>query len=328
VDRLLYGKISSYVERILEIFKRSYGGLAQIISTYRPQQQNIMQGNRFMNDALISEVRTHIQKKYSGIFTPEHMERHFRDYVGFDLAMEQLQQVRDLSRINSGKSLLDIGCGYGSFVLVCRRAGFDARGIDIGEFDIEFARKRNAAENPGENAADIFHLGDGQRTGFEDASFDVVTAWNLLEHVPDFRQLIREAFRVLKPGGSFIGIAPNYLAFRQEAHYHVPWLPLFPRPLAHKYLLRRGLDPRFFDEDIHYVTAWGVQKALKVAGFTADYPEKNKFDNPELIHSEKLRSRVNYLQTHHLMSLLRCLFWLRYWNPLKQSIYFVARKPG
>ncbi|MHC1783304.1 MAG: class I SAM-dependent methyltransferase [Anaerolineaceae bacterium] len=281
-----------------------------------------------MSDALDSEVKIHIRDKYKGIFTEEHMERHFRDYVGFQLAEDQLQQVRDFSQIQTGDRLLDIGCGYGSFVIACRQAGIDACGIDLGDFDIQFARKRMTEEKQSENPMDIFHLGDGQNTGFQDASFDVVTAWNLLEHVPDYNKLIHEAFRLLRPGGHFIGIAPNYLAFRQEAHYHVPWLPLFPRSLAHAYLMRRGLDPRFFDEDIHYVTACGIQKALVENGFTAIYPEKTKFDHPELIRSDSLRSRVNHLRSLHLVFLLRLYFWLRYWNPMKHSIYFSARKPG
>lgn len=280
-----------------------------------------------MNEALISEVRDHIREKYTGIFTPEHMERHFQDYVGLQVAEEQLQQVQDLSQIKTGEKLLDIGCGYGSFVLVCRNVGIEAEGIDIADFDISFARKRLLLEKPQESADEIFHLGDGQNTKLPDSSFDVVTAWNLLEHVPNFRKLIQEAYRLLRPGGVFIGIAPNYLAFRQEAHYQIPWLPLFPRSLAHAYLLRRGLNPKFFDENIHYVTGWGIQNSLTKCGFRAKYPEKNKFDHPDLIYSTDLRVRVNKFQSLHLLDLLRFYFWLRYWNPFKYIIYFSARKP-
>lgn len=280
-----------------------------------------------MNDALISEVRDHIREKYTGIFTPEHMERHFQDYVGLQSAEERLQQVRDLSHIKAKEKLLDIGCGYGSFVLVCRNAEIEAEGIDIADYDINFARKRLALERPSDNAESVLHLGDGQNTGLPDSSFDVITAWNLLEHVPDFHKLIQEAYRLLRPGGVFIGIAPNYLAFRQEAHYHIPWLPLFPRSLAHAYLMRRGLNPKFFDEDIHYVTGWGIQNSLTKYGFNVVYPEKNKFDHPDIIHSPVLRARVNKLKSFHLLGLLRFYFWLRYWNPFKYIIYFSARKP-
>jgi MPBQ/MSBQ methyltransferase len=281
---------------------------------------------RQMNEKMTSEIREHIYEKYTGIFTVEHMERHFQDYVGFELAETQLRQVQDVTGISTGQNLLDIGCGYGSFVIVCRNAGIDAEGIDIADFDIGFARKRLPMVRPQDENQSVFHLGDGQNTGLPAEKFDVVTAWNLLEHVPDFRELIKEAFRLLKPGGTFIGIAPNYLAFRQEAHYHVPWYPLFPRKMAHNYLINRGLDPRFFDDDIHYVTCWGIESALKNVGFWSTIPENYKLDHPESIHSTSLRERVNTIRKFHLLWLLKLYYWFVYWNPFKQSVYFVARK--
>jgi MPBQ/MSBQ methyltransferase len=278
-------------------------------------------------DPLYENVRQHILEKYSGIFTAEHMERHFRDYVCLDLAKEQLQQIQDLTMIQPDQKLLDIGCGYGSFVLVCRNEGILAEGIDIAEYDIGFARNRWQIEKHAEPAESIYHLGDGQNTGLSPEQFDVVTAWNLLEHVPDFRQLINEAFRLLRPGGYFIGIAPNYLAFRQEAHYHIQWLPLFPRKLAHDYLLRKGLNPDFFDNDIHYVTSWGIQDALKQCGFVTLYPENIKFDHPERIHSSSLQSKFEILQNLKLVWLVKIFFQLLYWNPFKPVVYFIVKKP-
>jgi len=280
-----------------------------------------------MINYLEDDIRQHIKEKYTGIFTPEHMERHFQDYVGFELAKTQLRQVQDVTGISEGQKILDIGCGYGSFVIVCRNSGLEALGLDIAEYDINFARKRLPLERPKDIPEKIFLLADGQNTGLPQNSFDVVTAWNILEHVPDFKLLIKEAFRLLKPGGTFITIAPNYLAFRQEAHYHLPWLPLFPRKLAHNYILHHGLDPKFFDEDIHYVTGWGIQKALRNAGFQSEIPEIIKLDNPDLIHSSNLKEKILTLRKFHLLWILKGYYWLSFWNPFKSVIYIVARKP-
>jgi ubiquinone/menaquinone biosynthesis C-methylase UbiE len=236
--------------------------------------------------------------------------------------------VQDVTGISTGQSLLDIGCGYGSFVIVCRNAGINAEGIDIADYDIGFARRRLPMERPQDENQVVFHLGDGQNTGLPTEKFDVVTAWNLLEHVPDFRELIKEAYRLLKPGGTFIGIAPNYLAFRQEAHYHVPWYPLFPRKMAHNYLVNRGLDPKFFDDDIHYVTSWGIEKALTNVGFRTFIPENYKLDHPETIHSVSLRDMVEKIRKNRLLWLLKLYYWITYWNPFKPGVYFVARKPN
>lgn len=279
-----------------------------------------------MNDPLYENVRQHIQEKYTGIFTPEHMERHFRDYVGLEMAETQLQQIRDVSGITSDQKLLDIGCGYGSFVLVARNAGILAEGIDIADYDIGFARKRLTIERPMDESEKVYHLGDGQKTDLPSEEYNVITAWNLLEHVPNFRLLIQEAYRLLIPGGVFIAIAPNYLAFRQEAHYHVPWLPLFPRSLAHQYLIRRGLDPKFFDTDIHYTTSWGIESALKVVGFQVSVPENIKLNHPELIHSDPLRVKVEKLKKLRLIGLVKWIYLIAYWNPFKPIVYFIARK--
>jgi MPBQ/MSBQ methyltransferase len=280
-----------------------------------------------MNNPLIENVRQHIKEKYTGIFSPEHMERHFQDYVGLDLAKEQLQQIQDLTNIQPGQALLDIGCGYGSFVLVCRNAGIPAEGLDIAEYDISFARKRYSFEKPGNQVEQIYHVGDGQNTGLPAGKFDVVTAWNLLEHVPDYRKLIQEAYRLLRPGGHFIGIAPNYMAFRQEAHYHVPWVPMFPRQMAHKYLVKRGLNPEFFDSSIHYVTNPSIQSALYKTGFNVIIPEHRKLDLSNRIHSDSLRNRVEMLKKFNLLGLVKLLFTISYWNPFKSAVYWCAEKP-
>ncbi len=281
-----------------------------------------------MDKTLEADIRRHIREKYTGIFSEEHMERHFQDYTGFELAETQLRQVQDVTGLQAGQKLLDIGCGYGSFVLVCRNAGIEAEGLDIADYDIGFARRRFEMEGSQLKSGEIFHLGDGQNTGLPGNHFDVVTAWNLLEHVPDFHLLIGEAYRLLKPGGTFIAIAPNYFSFRQEAHYHVPWYPFFPREWAHRYLVKRGLNPSFFDQDIHYVSSWGIESTLRKTGFKSIILGNYKLDHPEVIHSSALIKKLEILNRFHLTGLVKILYWFEYWNPMKPSIYLVARKPA
>ncbi|HEX2907547.1 MAG TPA: class I SAM-dependent methyltransferase [Phototrophicaceae bacterium] len=273
------------------------------------------------------DVKQYIRQEYEGIFSEAMMERHYQYYVELELSQKQLVNLQVLSGLKSRDRLLDLGCGFGSFVLVCRQAGIAADGLDIAPYQINFARERLGTLVANCEPNQVYHLGDAQATGLPDASYDVITAWNLLEHVPNYRQVIAEAYRLLKPGGLFVGVAPNYLAFRREAHYQVPWLPLFPRPLARAYLRKLGRRTDFLDNSLYYLTNWGALRALKRRGFQLLHPQLLKFEHPELIVSARIKNGVQTLERWHLLPLVKLAFRLHLWNPLRHGIYFAARKP-
>ena len=89
--------------------------------------------------------------------------------------------------------LLDIGCGYGLFLKIAHECGWDAVGVDLDPKGIAYAKERLQV--------DAF-LGDPGDVDFPDGSFDLVTLWNVVECVPDPVELLRQARRVLKGGGT------------------------------------------------------------------------------------------------------------------------------
>ena len=277
-------------------------------------------------DALYEAVKVYIRQEYEGVFSEDAMERHFRDYVELELSENQFSLVRYFTDLRPGQRLLDLGCGFGSFVLVCRKAGVEAMGADLAEFQIHFARQRLALELPEDQPTKVYHDLDAQSTGLPGAAYDVITAWNLLEHVSDYHRVLQEAYRLLKPGGFFFLTAPNYFAFRQEAHYHVPWVPLLPRPLARRYLHWLGRKTAFFDQHIHYVTNRGVLRALKRMGFQFVFPQLIKLERPELIHSPSRRRWLALIGCLRLKWLVRLSLHLMIYNPLKTGIYLGAQK--
>jgi MPBQ/MSBQ methyltransferase len=216
---------------------------------------------------LLDEVIPHVRAEYEGVFTDGMLSRYVGDYVEMGAASELLERVR--GRRPPPARLLDVGCGYGSFVLGARDAGFDAVGIEPASFERRIARERLAAERPDDDPTAVYLDGDALALPFEDASFDVVTLWNLLEHVVDYGRTLAEAVRVLRARGLLLAVAPNYAAFRREAHYHVPWLPLMPRRIAIRYLRLLGRDPTFFNSQVHYCTNLGVRRELKRLGAPA-----------------------------------------------------------
>jgi len=96
-----------------------------------------------------------------------------------------------------GLRVLEVGVGVGADYLEWLRAGARATGVDLSPASLERARRRCelAGFHPDLRVADAEHL------PFADHTFDVVYSYGVMHHSPDTTQCLREAWRVLKPGG-------------------------------------------------------------------------------------------------------------------------------
>lgn len=123
-----------------------------------------------------------------------------------------------------GLTLLDVGCGGGLLSEPLARMGFAVTGIDAGDKNIGVAKIH--AEQSGLSI-------DYRIGGPEDvapASYDVVLAMEVIEHVPDPARFIALAAQALKPGGAFMGATLNrttksYALAVMGAEYILRWLP-------------------------------------------------------------------------------------------------------
>jgi 2-polyprenyl-6-hydroxyphenyl methylase/3-demethylubiquinone-9 3-methyltransferase len=95
----------------------------------------------------------------------------------------------------AGARVLDVGCGGGLLCEALTRAGAKVTGIDLAPGMIEVARLHAT-----EQSLDIDYRVAGAET-LPDASFDIVTSMEMLEHVPDPRQMIATLARLVHPGG-------------------------------------------------------------------------------------------------------------------------------
>lgn len=98
-----------------------------------------------------------------------------------------------------GKTLLDIGCGWGRWTIAAARKGYSAIGIDPSQGSI-LAAQRVAGKL---GARCLFEVGDGRCLRFPDNSFDAVFSFSVVQHFSrsDARLILSETSRVLKPGG-------------------------------------------------------------------------------------------------------------------------------
>lgn len=272
------------------------------------------------------ELARYLRGQYEGIFDEKMIQAHLSEFVDTQNAL--LLAANLVADGHVGRRMLDIGSGYGANVFCARERGIDACGIEIAPMEVQFARRRLQRLRPGDEAGEVYLLGDGQSLPFSGAAFDVVTIMNVLEHVPDYRKLVDEAMRVLRPGGSLYILCPNYAAFRREAHYHVPWFPLLPKALASLYLRALGRNPAFLQTSIHYCTNWGVLAHLARAGAAIHNPQRQKLRQIDSINSAKARRMLGVLAKLKLLGAVEVLLTLMFLNPLKGSINIKAVKRG
>ena len=116
-----------------------------------------------------------------------------------------LQRRLDLVRRDvplEGKRILDIGCGVGAFVRRLREFSPEVYGTDI---------DRDSVLRGTEEGLPNLGLAVGEHMPFKDGTFDVILLHEVLEHVSNDVDTLREAKRLLAPGGKVIVFCPNRL---------------------------------------------------------------------------------------------------------------------
>ncbi|MBN1299258.1 MAG: class I SAM-dependent methyltransferase [Actinobacteria bacterium] len=97
--------------------------------------------------------------------------------------------------------LLDVGCAAGFFVNAAKKHGWDAAGVDPSNWLVKWGI---------ENLGVKLYAGTLKDIGFGDKEFDVLTIWDVLEHVPDPAKELQECYRVLKKGGIIVINYPDF----------------------------------------------------------------------------------------------------------------------
>ena len=110
------------------------------------------------------------------------------------------KRLRTIERYASKGRLLDVGCATGFFLDLARRQGWEVLGSEVSDFCARWARERFDLD---------VRLGILQDLAFDSQSFDVITMWDVIEHVPDPSAELREVHRILRDGGLLSLITPD-----------------------------------------------------------------------------------------------------------------------
>jgi len=129
-----------------------------------------------------------------------------------------------ISRYKNGGRLLDIGCSSGGFLSTMKGTDWQLFGIEMEPSTAQRAKSASGAE--------VF-VGDAVEALFPEGSFDVITSFDVLEHVYDPVQFLTKVLEWLKPGGIFYAILPNISSWEARI-FGTYWYGLeLPRHLFH-----------------------------------------------------------------------------------------------
>src|SRR5712675_3481199 len=130
-------------------------------------------------------------------------ERVIPGKVDADLLNEHMARYAFAARLSRRKQVLDAGCGAGYGSAELARAAAGVLGVDNSAEAVAFARAEYAAPNLRFEEADCLALPPA------DGSIDLVVAFEVIEHLEDWRGFLLEARRVLAASGQFIVSTPN-----------------------------------------------------------------------------------------------------------------------
>ena len=150
------------------------------------------------------------------------------------IALKNKLELIDSQQPNKG-NILDIGAGTGDFLALAKENGWETVGVEPSDKARAIALKKA-----------VSFVED--TSGLESHSFDVITMWHVLEHVPNLDNQIKELKRLLKPSGTLIVAVPNFKSFDAK-HYGAFWAA-YDVPIHFWHFSKKAIKILFEKEDL------------------------------------------------------------------------------
>lgn len=115
-------------------------------------------------------------------------------------------------------NLLDVGCGRGWFLEEAKKRGWNVYGTEFSEMAVEICRNKGIAIKQGDLISE----------DFENIKFDVITSFEVIEHLSFPRKHIEEVYKLLRQGGLYYCTTPNFNAlyrYLKKTNYNIITFP-------------------------------------------------------------------------------------------------------
>jgi len=205
-----------------------------------------------------SELERFYQKEY---FTGKHGGvSGYKDYKALEqmLVLEAKKRLQFIKTITNKKKLLDLGSGTGDFLKVAKDMGYKASGNDISDHAVKQLKMNGIKTYPGIIS----------NKTLPKKSFEIITAWDVIEHLPNIQNAVKAISDALVPGGYFILTTPNtnsidakILGKNWYGYKKIPEHLLYFNEKSIEYIFKRN------NLDIVVIRNWGFIRTL---GFVAE----------------------------------------------------------
>jgi SAM-dependent methyltransferase len=118
-----------------------------------------------------------------------------------------IKPVLDKTKLPAGSRVLDVGCGLGALLDVMNGRSFDGYGVEVGQGSAAFTSQRYPNR---------VHAGTVESAGYPDGFFDLVTMFDVIEHLEDPVVTLTEVKRILAPNGWLYVMTPNIYSINSQ----------------------------------------------------------------------------------------------------------------
>lgn len=174
-----------------------------------------------------------------------------------------------LAQYRMTNKVLDFGCGYGHFLSMAKAEAWQVEGIESSDYDARIAKKQKG----------LVVYRDLNDQKLQKESFDVITLWDAIEHILDFKELIERLKELLRPGGVILIKTPNASIFNYKKK-------LIPEKFLHFY--RSYIYPSNPRQHIYHFIPEYLIDVLRYYGFDNFQVNENE------LFSERVTSGNNY----------------------------------